>query len=129
MRIPKVCTERAPVAIGESNPVIVAGFGRFGQVVVRVLRGLGIGATVVDIDPGQIETVRRFGFKAYYGDATRIDLLESAGAASAKVLLMAIDDPEAAMAAIKRVRARFPRLKVISRAHGRTTASEYAEIG
>ncbi len=129
MRNPKERPERAPDAIGESNPVIVAGFGRFGQVVVRVLRGLGIGATVVDIDPGQIETVRRFGFKAYYGDATRIDLLESAGAASAKVLLMAIDDPEAAMAAIKRVRARFPGLKVIARAHGRTDAYEYAEIG
>jgi monovalent cation:proton antiporter-2 (CPA2) family protein len=120
---------RAADAIHESNPVIVAGFGRFGQVVVRVLRGLGIGATVVDIDPGQIETVRRFGFKAYYGDATRLDLLESAGAASAKVLLMGIDNPEAAMAAVKRIRARFPGLKVIARAHGRTDAYEYAEIG
>ena len=120
---------RAADAIRESNPVIVAGFGRFGQVVVRVLRGLGIGATVVDIDPGQIETVRRFGFKAYYGDATRLDLLESAGAGSAKVLLMAIDDAEAAMAAVKRIRARFPALKVIARAHGRTDAYEYAEIG
>jgi glutathione-regulated potassium-efflux system protein KefB len=71
MRNPKEAPDRAPDAIRESNPVIVAGFGRFGQVVVRVLRGLGIGATVVDIDPGQIETVRRFGFKAYYGDARR----------------------------------------------------------
>lgn len=129
MRNPKERPERAPDAIRESNPVIVAGFGRFGQVVVRVLRGLGIGATVVDIDPGQIETVRRFGFKAYYGDATRLDLLESAGAGSAKVLLMAIDNPEAAMAAVKRIRARFPALQVIARAHGRTDAYEYAEIG
>jgi glutathione-regulated potassium-efflux system protein KefB len=129
MRNPKEQPDRAPDAIRESNPVIVAGFGRFGQVVVRVLRGLGIGATVVDIDPGQIETVRRFGFKAYYGDATRLDLLESAGAGSAKVLLMAIDNPEAAMAAVKRIRARFPALQVIARAHGRTDAYEYAEIG
>jgi voltage-gated potassium channel Kch len=129
MRNPEERPERAADAIGESNPVIVAGFGRFGQVVVRVLRGLGIGATVVDIDPGQIETVRRFGFKAYYGDATRLDLLESAGAGSAKVLLMGIDNPEAAMAAVKRIRARFPTLKVIARAHGRTDAYEYAELG
>jgi len=129
MRNPEERPARAPDAIDESNPVIVAGFGRFGQVVVRVLRGLGIGATVVDIDPGQIETVRRFGFKAYYGDATRLDLLESAGAGSAKVLLMAIDDAEAAMAAVKRIRARFPALKVIARAHGRTDAYEYAELG
>ncbi|MEA3192456.1 MAG: glutathione-regulated potassium-efflux system ancillary protein KefC [Betaproteobacteria bacterium] len=121
--------ERAPDTIRESNPVIVAGFGRFGQVVVRVLRGLGIGATVIDHDPGQIDTVRRFGWKAYYGDATRMDLLESAGAATAKVLLVAIDDPEAALAAVKRVRQRFPQLEVIARARSRTDAYDYAELG
>jgi len=121
--------ERAPDAIRESQPVIVAGFGRFGQVVVRVLRGLGIGATVIDHDPGQIDTVRRFGWKAYYGDATRMDLLESAGAASARVLLVAIDDPEAALATVKRVRQRFPQLEVIARARSRTDAYEYAELG
>jgi glutathione-regulated potassium-efflux system ancillary protein KefC len=129
MRNPEQRPDRAPDAIRESNPVIVAGFGRFGQVAVRVFRGLGIGATVVDIDPGQIETVRRFGFKAYYGDATRLDLLESAGAGSAKVLLMAIDDAEAAMAAVKRIRARFPELRIIARARSRTDAYEYAELG
>jgi monovalent cation:proton antiporter-2 (CPA2) family protein len=121
--------QRAADAIDESNPVIVAGFGRFGQVVVRVLRGLDIRATVIDHDPEQIETVRRFGFKAYYGDATRMDLLESAGAARAKLLLVAIDDPEAAMRLVKRVRIRYPRLQLIARAHGRTDAYEYAEIG
>jgi monovalent cation:proton antiporter-2 (CPA2) family protein len=121
--------ERAPDAIHETNPVIVAGFGRFGQIVVRVLRGLGIGATVIDHDPAQIDTVRRFGFKAYYGDATRMDLLESAGAARAKVLLIAIDDPDAALTAVKRVRQRFPQLEVIARARSRTEAFEYAELG
>jgi glutathione-regulated potassium-efflux system protein KefB len=120
---------REPDAIRESNPVIVAGFGRFGQVVVRVLRGLGIGATVIDHDPGQIDSVRRFGFKAYYGDATRMDLLESAGAATAKVLLVAIDDPEAALIAVKRVKQRYPQLEVIARARSRTEAYEYAEMG
>ncbi len=121
--------ERAPDAIHEANPVIVAGFGRFGQVVVRVLRGLGVGATVIDHDPGQIETVRRFGFKAYYGDATRMDLLESAGAARARVLVVAIDDPDAAMAMVQRVRQRFPDLALVTRAHGRTDAYEYAALG
>lgn len=129
MRNPASRPERAPDAIRESNPVIVAGFGRFGQVVVRVLRGIGVGATVIDHDPGQIETVRRFGFKAYYGDATRLDLLASAGAAQARVLLMGIDDARAAMAAVKRVRQRFPHLQIIVRAHGRTDAYEYAELG
>jgi monovalent cation:proton antiporter-2 (CPA2) family protein len=122
-------TERAPDPIRESNPVLVAGFGRFGQVVVRILRGLGLGATVIDHDPGQIETVRRFGFKAYYGDATRMDLLESAGAERASVLVVAIDDADAAMAMVKRVRQRFPRLALVVRARSRTDAYEYAVLG
>jgi glutathione-regulated potassium-efflux system protein KefB len=121
--------EPAADAIQESNPVIVAGFGRFGQVVVRVLRGLGIRATVIDHDPEQIETVRRFGFKAYYGDATRMDLLESAGIRQAKLLLVAIDDAEGAMRMVKQVRQRFPALQLIVRAHSRTDAYEYAELG
>jgi voltage-gated potassium channel Kch len=121
--------ERAPDAIRETNPVIVAGFGRFGQVVMRVLRGLGIGATVIDHDPGQIDTVRRFGWKAYYGDATRMDLLASAGAAQAKLLVVAIDDASAAMQTVKRVRQRFPALAIIVRAHSRTDAYEYAAMG
>jgi glutathione-regulated potassium-efflux system ancillary protein KefC len=73
--------------------------------------------------------VRRFGFKAYYGDATRMDLLESAGAAHAKLLLVAIDDPDAAMRMVKRVRARFPGLEMVVRARSRTDAYEYSEIG
>ena len=121
--------ERAADPIRESNPVIVAGFGRFGQVVVRVLRGLGIGATVIDHDPGQIDTVRRFGWKAYYGDATRMDLIESAGARNAKLLLVAIDDAEGAMRLVKRARRYFPDLPIVVRAHSRTDAYEYAEIG
>jgi monovalent cation:proton antiporter-2 (CPA2) family protein len=120
---------REPDVIAEENPVIVAGFGRFGQVAVRVLRGLRIGATVIDHDPGQIDTVRRFGWKAYYGDATRIDLLEQAGAARARVLLIALDDPEAAMTVVKRVRSRFPQLAVVARARSRTDAYEYAAMG
>ncbi|HKU45355.1 MAG TPA: monovalent cation:proton antiporter-2 (CPA2) family protein [Burkholderiales bacterium] len=121
--------ERAPDAIAETNPVIVAGFGRFGQVVVRVLRGLNIGATVIDRDPGQIDTVRRFGFKAYYGDVTRMDLLESAGAARARLLIVAIDDPQAAMRAVRRVREQFPNLQLVVRARSRVEAFEYSAMG
>ena len=73
--------------------------------------------------------MRSFGFKAYYGDATRLDLLESAGAAHARVLLVAIDDPEAAIAMVKRVRQRFPQLALVTRARSRTDAYEYAELG
>jgi voltage-gated potassium channel Kch len=121
--------ERAPDAIGETNPVIVAGFGRFGQVVTRVLNGLRIGATLIDHDPNQIETVRRFGFKAYYGDATRMDVLEAAGAARARLLVVAIDDDEGAMRMVKRVRRRYPNLKLVVRARSRSDAYEYFEMG
>ena len=121
--------ERAPDVVDEANPVIVAGFGRFGQVVARVLNGMRIGATLIDHDPNQIETVRRFGSKAYYGDATRIDVLEAAGVARARLLIVALDDHEAGMRTVKRVRRRYPQLKVIARAHSRSDAYEYQEMG
>ena len=121
--------KRAPDAINETNPVIIAGFGRFGQVVQRVLAGMKIRATVVDHDPNQIELVRRFGSKAYYGDATRLDLLEAAGARTAKLLVVAVDDPATAMRIVTEVRRHFRHLKVIARAYSRTDAFEYAEMG
>ena len=120
---------RAPETIEERNPVIVAGFGRFGQIVTRVLRGMGVRVTIIERDPGQIETVRRFGWKAYYGDATRADVLESAGAREARLLVVAIDDPDAAMQVVKRAKDRFPRLAIVVRAHSRTDAYEYVALG
>jgi monovalent cation:proton antiporter-2 (CPA2) family protein len=115
--------------VDEANPVIVAGFGRFGQVVARVLNGMRIRATLIDHDPNQIELVRRFGSKAYYGDATRIDVLEKAGAAHARLLVVAIDDPDAAMRTVRRARLNFPNLRLVVRAHSRTDAFEYLELG
>jgi monovalent cation:proton antiporter-2 (CPA2) family protein len=120
---------RAPEAVDEVNPVIVAGFGRFGQVVTRVLSGLRIRATLIDHDPNQIETVRGFGIKAYYGDATRMDVLEAAGAARARLLIVALDDEQAGLRIVRRVRKRFPQLKLLARAHGRSDAYEYHEMG
>jgi len=116
-------------AIDEQNPVIIAGFGRFGQVVTRVLRTMHLNATVIDHDPTQIERVRRFGWKAYYGDATRLDLLRAAGAARAQLLIVAIDDPEAAMRAVRLAQQHFPVLKILARARSRTDAYEYVELG
>jgi monovalent cation:proton antiporter-2 (CPA2) family protein len=115
--------------VDEANPVVVAGFGRFGQVVARVLNGMRIQATLIDHDPNQVELVRRFGSKAYYGDATRIDVLEKAGAARARLLVVAIDDPEAAMRTVRRARQNFPNLRLVVRAHSRTDAFEYLEMG
>ena len=121
--------ERPADAIEEQNPVIVAGFGRFGQVVTRVLNGVKIGATVIDRDPNQVDLVRRFGTKAYYGDASNLELLATAGAAKARLLVIAIDDFDKAMQLVKRARRRFPRLKVLVRAHSRSDAFEYHEMG
>jgi monovalent cation:proton antiporter-2 (CPA2) family protein len=115
--------------VDEANPVIVAGFGRFGQVVARVLSGMRIKATLIDHDPNQVELVRRFGSKAYYGDATRMDVLEKAGAERARLLIVAIDDAEGAMRVVQRVRQRFPDLRLLVRAHSRTDAFEYMEMG
>jgi len=125
----KAGAERPADVIEEHNPVIVAGYGRFGQVVARLLNARGIRTTVVDHDPNQIELVRRFGQKAYYGDVTRLDLLQSAGAADAKLLVVAVDSEEAALATTRVAREHFPGLAIIARAHARTDAFEYAEMG
>ncbi len=100
----------------EGNPVIVAGFGRFGQIVVRLLYANRIGATVLDHDPEVVDTLRQFGFKVFYGDATRLDLLEAAGAAKARVLVVAIDDPQRSLALVDVARQHFPQLKIVARA-------------
>lgn len=100
----------------EDAPVIIAGFGRFGQIVGRLLFASGIRATVLDHDPDQIELLRRFDFRVYYGDASRVDLLEAAGAAEARVLVNAIDDVETNLALIDSVRQHFPKLKIVARA-------------
>jgi glutathione-regulated potassium-efflux system protein KefB len=121
--------QREADVVEESYPVVVAGFGRFGQVVTRVLNGLRIHATLIDHDPNQIELVRRFGSKAYYGDATRLDVLEKAGIASARLLIVALDDHVAALQVVRRVRERYPMLKIVARAHSRSDAFEYVDMG
>ncbi|MFZ5891652.1 MAG: glutathione-regulated potassium-efflux system protein KefC [Myxococcota bacterium] len=109
--------EREPDEIEDSHaPVIIAGFGRFGQIVGRLLFASGIRATVLDHDPDQIELLRRFDFKIYFGDATRLDLLHAAGAEHARLLIVAIDDPEASLRLVEAVREHFPKLPIVARA-------------
>ncbi len=100
----------------QSAPVIVAGFGRYGQVVSRMLYANGITPTVLDHDAEQIEAVRKFGWRVFYGDATRLDLLRTAGAASARVLVLAIDDVEQSLKVAALVREHFPELTIVARA-------------
>ncbi|MCW0234505.1 MAG: glutathione-regulated potassium-efflux system protein KefC [Ferrovibrio sp.] len=108
----------------EGNPVIVAGFGRFGQIVVRLLYANRIGVTILDHDSEIIDTLRRFDFKVFYGDATRLDLLEAAGAAKAKVLVVAVDSQEASLQLVDLAQKHFPHLKVIARARDLPHAME-----
>lgn len=100
----------------QTAPIIIAGFGRYGQVVGRLLHANGIGTTVLDHDAEQVETVRRFGIPAYYGDATRLDLLRTAGAAQAKVIVVAIDDVAQSLKVVDLVRHHFPHLRIVARA-------------
>lgn len=109
--------ERPQDTIDDDNAsVIIAGFGRFGQIAGRLLLANNVHTVVLDHDPDHIETLRKFGTKVFYGDATRVDLLESAGAAHAKVLINAIDDVEANLQLTALAKEHFPHLKIIARA-------------
>jgi glutathione-regulated potassium-efflux system ancillary protein KefC len=106
----------ADVIDDDSPPVIIAGFGRVGMIVGRLLFAHGCRATVLDHEPDQIELLRRFGFKVFYGDATRLDLLEAAGAAKAKVIVVAVDDTDESLRIVDLAREHFPRLTIVARA-------------
>jgi glutathione-regulated potassium-efflux system ancillary protein KefC len=110
----------ADVIESKDDHVIIAGFGRFGQIVGRLLNANRIKLTVLDHDPDQIELLRNFGFKVFYGDATRVDLLQAAGAAKARALVVAIDDIEDSLALVDAVREEFPKLKIMARARNVT---------
>ncbi len=104
------------IADPQHQPVIIAGFGRYGQVVGRMLYANGIRPTILDIDAEQIEAMRQFGWTVFYGDAGRLDLLRTAGAARAKVLVLAIDDVSRSVETAKMVRENFPALTIVARA-------------
>jgi glutathione-regulated potassium-efflux system ancillary protein KefC len=111
-------TQRPPMEAIESrdHPVIVAGFGRVGQIVARLLNANGIETTILDHDPEHIETIRRFGFKVFYGDAARLDLLRAAGAERARLVVLAIDDRAQALKIVDLVQEHFPNLSILARA-------------
>ena len=131
--LPRVGTKEAPEresdAIEEDNPVIIAGFGRFGQIVGRLLRANGVGVTVLEFDSDQVDIMRRFGHKVYFGDALRHDLLETAGAGRAKLLVLAIDVAEKRLEMVHTVKKHFPKLKILARASSRTDAYELLDAG
>ncbi|MEI7768627.1 MAG: monovalent cation:proton antiporter-2 (CPA2) family protein [Chloroflexales bacterium] len=99
----------------DQSPVIIAGFGSFGSTVGRLLRANGVRTTVLDIDSDRVDLLRRMGLKVYYGDASRYDLLETAGAGEARVLVLALDSPEKTLDLVHTARAHFPHLTIIAR--------------
>ncbi|MFM2422231.1 MAG: Glutathione-regulated potassium-efflux system protein kefC [Pseudomonadota bacterium] len=109
--------------------VIIAGFGRFGQIVSRVLRGKKVPFTALDIDPEHIAEVARFGAKTYFGDASRLDILEAAQASKARAFVLAIDDVEASVATAQTVRKHFPQLKIYARARNREHVHRLMDLG
>ncbi len=117
-------------AIDERDtPVIIAGFGRFGQIVARILRVKRLAFTALDSSQTHVDFVRRFGNKVYYGDASRLDLLRAAGAATARVLVLALDDVEASVRTAVLAREQFPNLRVFARARNRQHAFALMDAG
>ncbi|MFT3998289.1 MAG: monovalent cation:proton antiporter-2 (CPA2) family protein, partial [Asticcacaulis sp.] len=128
-RFLSVLPERAPDAIEERNSVIIAGFGRFGQIIGRFLKLQGVKVTILENNPDQIELLQRFGTKSYFGDATRLDVLRAAGAEQARMLVIAIDDAEGAVKIVQQAKEHFPHLKLFARARNRRHAYELDRAG
>lgn len=124
---PDVPEEEMPQDL--SHPVIIAGFGRFGQMIGRILRAKQIGFTALELDPNQVNFVAKYGNKVYYGDSTRFDVLHAAGAGEARLMVIALDDVEHSVQTAVLVQSRFPNLKVIARAKDRQHAFRLLNAG
>jgi glutathione-regulated potassium-efflux system ancillary protein KefC len=122
-------TSLPEIAEPQEAPVIIAGFGRYGQIVGRLLNAVGLAATVLERDADQVETVRRFGWRVFYGDATRLDLLRTAGAAQARVLVIAVDDVEQSVTIARIAREHFPQLQLVARARNVAHHYRLRELG
>ena len=111
------------------TPIIIAGYGRVGQVVGRVLNMRSVAFTAVDASPDHVDSIRRFGNKIYYGDATHLDLLRAAKTEQAKLFIVCIDDVESSIATVKLVKKHFPNVAVLARARNRTHLMRLRELG
>ena len=109
-------TELNEISVPQARAVIIAGFGRYGQIIGRLLLADGIAPTVLDHDADMVESVRAFGFRVFYGDASRLDLLRIAGASTAQVLVVAVDDVSQSLKIVALAKAHFPQLTIVARA-------------
>ncbi|RYF38493.1 MAG: glutathione-regulated potassium-efflux system protein KefC, partial [Comamonadaceae bacterium] len=122
-------TQLEEISEQQDAPVIIAGFGRYGQIIGRMLTAQGLAATVLDHDADMIEAARSFGYKVFYGDASRLDLLRTAGAQTAKILVVAVDDKEQSLAIIDLAREHFPHLELVVRARDVTHWNQLRDRG
>lgn len=125
----RVKNEQTPDEIDEKHPVIIAGFGHFGSTVGRFLRANQIKATYLDLDSDRVDVVRKMGFKIFYGDASRHELLHAAGAAEAKLIIIAIDDAAKRLEMIETIKKHFPNLHILVRASNRYDAYDLMNAG
>ncbi|WP_343701272.1 monovalent cation:proton antiporter-2 (CPA2) family protein [Chitinophaga sp.] len=121
--------EREPDAIDEKNPVIIAGFDHFGTVVGRFLRASGVHATVLDLDSDRVDLLRQMGLKVYYGDAARADMLKSAGAEQARLIVIAMATPEKNLEVVDTVKKHYPHLQMLVRATQNADAFDLMNAG
>lgn len=121
--------EREYDSINEKNGIILAGYGRFGQIIGRLLNGERVKITVLEKNPEQIELLRKFGYTGYFGDASRLDLLKSAGAEHAKLLIVTVGNPDANLKIVELAKQHFPHLKIYARARNRRHAYELHRAG
>ncbi|GAB2997289.1 monovalent cation:proton antiporter-2 (CPA2) family protein [Psychrosphaera aestuarii] len=122
-------TVPASDSISEDNKVIIIGFGRFGQAVGRLLAANKIPTTILDHDASQIDMVRRYGYKVYFGEGERHELLHAAGAEDAEVIVVAVDEPERSLRIIKSIQRHFPHVKILARAINRPHATDLLKAG
>jgi voltage-gated potassium channel Kch len=115
--------------VDDHHDVIIAGFGRVGQIVGRLLSIAKQPFTALEIDSSQVDVVRRYGNKVYYGDASKIDLLRAAGAGHAKIFVLAIDDVEASVDTARTVSRHFPNLTIVARARNRRHEHKLMDLG
>ncbi|MDD5333835.1 MAG: glutathione-regulated potassium-efflux system protein KefC [Rhodoferax sp.] len=113
----------------QEAPIVIAGFGRYGQIIARLMLAQGIPCTVLDHDAEMIEAARRFGYRVFYGDASRLDLLRTAGAASARVLVVAVDDVEQSLKIVDLAHQHFPALQIVARARDVTHWNQLRDRG
>ncbi len=125
----RILSQREPDKITEHGEIVVAGFGRFSQIIVRLLAYSGFKSTILDNDPDHINLLRSFGWKVFYGDASRIDLLVAAGIEKAKLLIIGIDDVEKSIELANEICRQYPNLPVLVRARDRTHAYELINLG